>query len=340
MLPLVLMVGVGIFRVDWVAVATPPAAGEVDWKLFIQIMFWTSTYWQKVRKKATLCCVVLRRVALCWAAPRYGRTTMWLPYFLSYFAGVVIVDKVAQFYRGCCLRRGHFMPRKRSTWAKSRTPLTFALLLPSSSVACTPQKRVCVTHACAEQETARCSDAGRAFRIVNHRVRVHPCTTGSVGGARRTGLRQELPTGNPLRRGNADAHQRYHPPRGRRRHGPRLVPVVGARVPQVRVGRLSSGLYARVEKPRRRDKKGEPLWHRLTTTVATARLYGILYRWGPGTLIPRGPGFPVLAPPRACGQTVPPSFFLPSLPLLSPADFGFFYRPVFYWSVSCFPLSP
>lgn len=49
MLPLVLMVGLGIFRVDWVAVATPPASSDVDWKLFIQIMFWTSTYWQKVR---------------------------------------------------------------------------------------------------------------------------------------------------------------------------------------------------------------------------------------------------------------------------------------------------
>lgn len=51
MLPLVLMVSLGIFRVDWGAVATPPAAGDVDWKLFIQIMFWTSTYWQKVGKK-------------------------------------------------------------------------------------------------------------------------------------------------------------------------------------------------------------------------------------------------------------------------------------------------
>lgn len=51
MLPLALMVGLGIFRVDWVAVATPPAASEVDWRLFIQIMFWTSTYWQKVRKQ-------------------------------------------------------------------------------------------------------------------------------------------------------------------------------------------------------------------------------------------------------------------------------------------------
>lgn len=48
MLPLVLMVGLGVFQVDWVAVVTPPAAGDVDWKLFIQIMFWTSTYWQKV----------------------------------------------------------------------------------------------------------------------------------------------------------------------------------------------------------------------------------------------------------------------------------------------------
>lgn len=50
MLPLVLMVGFGIFRVDWVAVTTPPAAGDVDWRLFIQIMFWTSTYWQKVSR--------------------------------------------------------------------------------------------------------------------------------------------------------------------------------------------------------------------------------------------------------------------------------------------------
>ena len=56
MLPLVLMVGLGIFRVDWVAVATPPAASDVDWKLFIQIMFWTSTYWQKVRKRDDFCC--------------------------------------------------------------------------------------------------------------------------------------------------------------------------------------------------------------------------------------------------------------------------------------------
>ncbi|CAM9381740.1 unnamed protein product [Ectocarpus fasciculatus] len=48
MLPLVLMVGLGLFRVDWAAVATPPATGDVDWRLFIQIMFWTSTYWQKV----------------------------------------------------------------------------------------------------------------------------------------------------------------------------------------------------------------------------------------------------------------------------------------------------
>lgn len=51
MLPLVLMVGLGLFRVDWAAVATPPAADDVDWRLFIQIMFWTSTYWQKVRAK-------------------------------------------------------------------------------------------------------------------------------------------------------------------------------------------------------------------------------------------------------------------------------------------------
>lgn len=51
MLPLVLMVGLGLFRVDWAAVVTPPAAGDVDWKLFIQIMFWTSTYWQKVRAR-------------------------------------------------------------------------------------------------------------------------------------------------------------------------------------------------------------------------------------------------------------------------------------------------
>ena len=50
MLPLVLMVGLGIFRVDWLAVATPPASSDVDWKLFVQIMFWTSTYWQKVSK--------------------------------------------------------------------------------------------------------------------------------------------------------------------------------------------------------------------------------------------------------------------------------------------------
>lgn len=50
MLPLVLMVGFGIFRVDWGAVTTPPAAGDVDWRLFIQIMFWTSTYWQKVSR--------------------------------------------------------------------------------------------------------------------------------------------------------------------------------------------------------------------------------------------------------------------------------------------------
>lgn len=49
MLPLALMVGLGLFRVDWVAVATPPAFGDVDWKMFLQIMFWTSTYWQKVR---------------------------------------------------------------------------------------------------------------------------------------------------------------------------------------------------------------------------------------------------------------------------------------------------
>ncbi|CAM9566562.1 unnamed protein product, partial [Hapterophycus canaliculatus] len=49
MLPLVLMVALGLFRVDWGLVTTPPAAGDVDWRLFIQIMFWTSTYWQKVR---------------------------------------------------------------------------------------------------------------------------------------------------------------------------------------------------------------------------------------------------------------------------------------------------
>ncbi|CAM9862984.1 unnamed protein product [Pylaiella littoralis] len=48
MLPIVLMVGLGLFHVDWAAVVTPPAASDVDWKLFIQIMFWTSTYWQKV----------------------------------------------------------------------------------------------------------------------------------------------------------------------------------------------------------------------------------------------------------------------------------------------------
>lgn len=48
MLPLVLMVGLGLFRMDWGLVTTPPAMGTVDWKLFIQIMFWTSTYWQKV----------------------------------------------------------------------------------------------------------------------------------------------------------------------------------------------------------------------------------------------------------------------------------------------------
>lgn len=49
MLPLTLMVGLGLFKVDWEAVSTPPALGDVDWKMFIQIMFWTSTYWQKVR---------------------------------------------------------------------------------------------------------------------------------------------------------------------------------------------------------------------------------------------------------------------------------------------------
>lgn len=48
MLPLVLMVGLGLFRVDWGVLTTPPAAADVDWRLFIQIMFWTSTYWQKV----------------------------------------------------------------------------------------------------------------------------------------------------------------------------------------------------------------------------------------------------------------------------------------------------
>lgn len=49
MLPLALMVGLGLFQVDWKVVSTPPALGDVDWRMFIQIMFWTSTYWQKVR---------------------------------------------------------------------------------------------------------------------------------------------------------------------------------------------------------------------------------------------------------------------------------------------------
>lgn len=54
MLPLAIMVGLGLFRVDWGAVVTPPAMGDVDWRLFIQIMFWTSTYWQKVVYEAFL----------------------------------------------------------------------------------------------------------------------------------------------------------------------------------------------------------------------------------------------------------------------------------------------
>lgn len=53
MLPLVLMVGMGVFRVDWAAVTTPPAVGDVDWRLYIQIMFWTSTYWQKVSARTS-----------------------------------------------------------------------------------------------------------------------------------------------------------------------------------------------------------------------------------------------------------------------------------------------
>lgn len=68
MLPLVLMVGLGLFRVDWVAVTTPPATGDVDWKTFIQIMFWTSTYWQKVH---------LAALALEMVDALYGYSTDW-----------------------------------------------------------------------------------------------------------------------------------------------------------------------------------------------------------------------------------------------------------------------
>lgn len=48
MLPLVVMVVAGMGRMDWVVVTTVPALSDVDVKLFVQIMFWTSTYWQKV----------------------------------------------------------------------------------------------------------------------------------------------------------------------------------------------------------------------------------------------------------------------------------------------------
>lgn len=50
MLPLVVMVVAGMGRMDWVVVTTVPKLSDVDVKLFVQIMFWTSTYWQKVTK--------------------------------------------------------------------------------------------------------------------------------------------------------------------------------------------------------------------------------------------------------------------------------------------------
>lgn len=49
LLPIIVMVGLGLFKTDWALATTPPALGSVDWKSFIQIMFWTSTYWQKVK---------------------------------------------------------------------------------------------------------------------------------------------------------------------------------------------------------------------------------------------------------------------------------------------------
>lgn len=49
LLPIMVMVGLGLFKMDWALATTPPALSSVDWKSFIQIMFWTSTYWQKVR---------------------------------------------------------------------------------------------------------------------------------------------------------------------------------------------------------------------------------------------------------------------------------------------------
>ncbi|CAM9299754.1 unnamed protein product [Choristocarpus tenellus] len=47
-LPFLVMIGAGIFKMDWGAVLTVPSVGDVHWRLYIQIMFWTSTYWQKV----------------------------------------------------------------------------------------------------------------------------------------------------------------------------------------------------------------------------------------------------------------------------------------------------
>lgn len=49
MLPIMVMVGLGIFKMDWALATIPTDLGSVDWTSFIQIMFWTSTYWQKVR---------------------------------------------------------------------------------------------------------------------------------------------------------------------------------------------------------------------------------------------------------------------------------------------------
>ncbi|CAM9712514.1 unnamed protein product, partial [Discosporangium mesarthrocarpum] len=48
MLPLGVMVVVGGFHIDWGGVMSPEKVENVDWRLYLQIMFWTSTYWQKV----------------------------------------------------------------------------------------------------------------------------------------------------------------------------------------------------------------------------------------------------------------------------------------------------